>query len=112
MESIQNASKEELIDTIESLQEKNKKTKEELMEKLRKIEGEQLKANISNRQLEGKIKELKGEINSFKKTPLILATITEVFDDNQVGIQGNVGHEFLVNYPNQSTPNTWNPVQE
>lgn len=99
MESIQNASKEELIDTIESLQEKNKKTKEELMEKLRKIEGEQLKANISNRQLEGKIKELKGEINSFKKTPLILATITEVFDDNQVGIQGNVGHEFLVNYP-------------
>ena len=30
---------------------------------------------------------------------MILATITEVFDDNQVGIQGNVGHEFLVNYP-------------
>ena len=99
MESIKDASKEELIDTIESLQEENEKTKDELMEKLRKLEGEQLKTNVSNRQLEGKIKELKGEIKSFKKTPLILATITEVFDDNQVGIQGNVGHEVLVNYP-------------
>ena len=69
------------------------------MEKLRKLEGEQLKSNVSNRQLEGKIKELKGEIKSFKKNPLILATITEVFDDNQVGIKGNVGHEFLVTYP-------------
>ena len=82
MESIKDASKEELIDTIESLQEENEKTKDELMKKLRKLEGEQLKTNVSNRQLEGKIKELKGEIRSFKKTPLILATITEVFDDN------------------------------
>ncbi|WP_458403136.1 proteasome-activating nucleotidase [Methanobrevibacter sp.] len=74
-------------------------SKDELMKKVRTLEGEQLKANINNRQLEGKIKELKGEINSFKKTPLILATITEVFDNNQVGIKGAVGHEFLVNYP-------------
>ena len=99
MESIENATKEELIDTIESMQEENEKAKKELMEKLRKLEGEQLKSNISNRQLEGKIRELKGEIKSFKKNPLILATVTEVFDDNQVGIQGNVGHEFLVTYP-------------
>ena len=99
MESVKEASKEELIETIESLKEENTKTKEELMEKVRSLEGEQLKTNVSNRQLEGKIKELKGEINSFKKTPLILATITEVFDNNQVGIKGNVGHEFLVNYP-------------
>ena len=99
MESNTNASKEELIETIEFLKEENSKTVDELMEKLRSIEGEQLKTNISNRQLEGKIKELKGEINSFKKTPLILATVTEVFDDKQVGIQGAVGHEFLVNYP-------------
>lgn len=74
-------------------------SKDELMKKVRTLEGEQLKANVNNRQLEGKIKELKGEINSFKKTPLILATITEVFDNNQVGIKGAVGHEFLVNYP-------------
>lgn len=99
MESVSDASKEELIETIESLKEENEKTKEDLMEKVRSLEGEQLKTNISNRQLEGKIKELKGEIKSFKKTPLILATVTEVFDDNQVGIMGNVGHEFLVSYP-------------
>lgn len=99
MESADNASKEELIETIESLKEENEKTKEELMAKVRDLEGEQLKSNISNHQLEGKIKELKGEIKSFKKNPLILATVTEVFDDNQVGIQGHVGHEFLVTYP-------------
>lgn len=99
MESIENASKDELIETIESLKEENEKTVDDLMEKLRSIEGEQLKTNISNRQMEGKIRELKGEINSFKKTPLILATVTEVFDDKQVGIQGAVGHEFLVTYP-------------
>ena len=99
MESIENASKDELLETIELLKEENEKTVDELMEKLRSIEGEQLKTNISNRQMEGKIRELKGEINSFKKTPLILATVTEVFDDKQVGIQGAVGHEFLVTYP-------------
>jgi proteasome regulatory subunit len=99
MESHADASREELIETIEFLKEENEKTVDELMEKLRSIEGEQLKTNISNRQMEGKIRELKGEINSFKKTPLILATVTEVFDDKQVGIQGAVGHEFLVTYP-------------
>lgn len=76
-----------------------KASKEELIEKVRTLEGEQLKSNISNRQLEGKVKELKGEIKSYKKTPLILATVTEVFDDKLVGIQGAVGHEFLVTYP-------------
>ncbi len=99
MESNSDASKEELIETIEFLKQENEKTVDELMEKLRSIEGEQLKSNITNRQMEGKIRELKGEINSFKKTPLILATVTEVFDDKQVGIQGAVGHEFLVTYP-------------
>lgn len=99
MEPNSDASREELIETIEFLKEENEKTVDELMEKLRSIEGEQLKTNISNRQMEGKIRELKGEINSFKKTPLILATVTEVFDDQQVGIQGAVGHEFLVTYP-------------
>ncbi len=99
MESFENASKDELLETIELLKEENEKTVDELMDKLRSIEGEQLKTNISNRQMEGKIRELKGEINSFKKTPLILATVTEVFDDKQVGIQGAVGHEFLVTYP-------------
>ena len=99
MDSFENASKDELLETIELLKEENEKTVDELMDKLRSIEGEQLKTNISNRQMEGKIRELKGEINSFKKTPLILATVTEVFDDKQVGIQGAVGHEFLVTYP-------------
>lgn len=69
MESIDDFSREELLETIEVLKEENEKTVDELMEKLRSIEGEQLKTNISNRQMEGKIRELKGEINSFKKTP-------------------------------------------
>lgn len=98
MEHIKDASKEELIETIESLREENSKI-DELTEKLRTLEGEQLKSSVSNRQLEGKIKELKGEINSFKKTPLVLATVTEVFDETKIGIQGAVGHEFLVTCP-------------
>ena len=109
MESLKDASKEELLGEIAYLKEENEKTIDELMEKLRAIEGEQLKTNISNHQLEGKIKELKGEIKSFKKTPLILATITEVFDDKQVGIQGAVGHEFLVNYPGSIDKNLLEP---
>ena len=83
MESMKAASKDELIETIDSLKEENEKIVGELTEKLRALEGEQLKSNVSNRQLEGKIKELKGEINSFKKTPLVLATVTEVFDDTK-----------------------------
>ena len=99
MESSKETSKEQLLETIESLKEENEKTRDELMQKVRALEGEQLKSNVSNRQLEGKIKELKGEINSFKKTPLVLATVTEVFDDTKIGIQGAVGHEFLVTCP-------------
>lgn len=98
MESIKDASREELVREIESLKEENSKI-DELNEKVRSLEGEQLKSNVSNRQLEGKIKELKGEINSFKKTPLVLATVTEVFDETKIGIQGAVGHEFLVTCP-------------
>lgn len=99
MESANENSKEQLLETIESLKEENEKTKDELMQKVRALEGEQLKSNVSNRQLEGKIKELKGEINSFKKTPLVIATVTEVFDETKIGIQGAVGHEFLVTCP-------------
>ena len=95
-------SKEKLLEKIETLEKENKTLKEEKSEstkKLRSLEAKELKQNVSNRQLEGKIKELKGEINSFKKTPLILATITEVFDDKRVGIRGHVGHDFVVTYP-------------
>ena len=60
MESIEDVSKEELIETIDTLKEDNEKIVDELNEKLRVLEGEQLKSNVSNRQLEGKIKELKG----------------------------------------------------
>lgn len=95
METFADSSKEELIETLK----KENANKNELIQKIRTLEQEQLKQNVSNRQLEGKINELKGEINSFKRNPLILATITEVFDDRQVGIKGNVGHEFLVSYP-------------
>ena len=55
MGSVSESSKEDLIETIDELKHKE----EELMQKLRSLEGEQLKSNISNRQLEGKIKELK-----------------------------------------------------
>lgn len=95
-------SKEKLLEKIETLKNENKILKEEKSEstkKLRSLEAKELKQNVSNRQLEGKIRELKGEINSFKKTPLILATITEVFDNNRVGIRGHVGHDFVVTYP-------------
>ena len=90
---------ESLESENEHLKEENSKDKNELMNKIRNLEKQQLKSDISNRQLEGKVRELKGEIKSFKRSPLILATITEVFDDNRVGIQGTVGHELLVNCP-------------
>ena len=102
MESSTEIPKDELLEKIKTLENENKTLKEEKSEntkKLRNLETKELKQNVSNRQLEGKIKELKGEIKSFKKTPLILATITEVFDDNRVGIRGHVGHDFVVTYP-------------
>lgn len=44
MESIENASKEELIESIESLKQENDKVKDELMQKVRYLESEQLKS--------------------------------------------------------------------
>ena len=46
MESLDNASKEELLETIESLKEENSKI-DDLTQKLRELEGEQLKSSVS-----------------------------------------------------------------
>lgn len=66
-------SEEVLLEKIRTLEDENKILKEENTEstkKLRNLETKELKQNVSNRQLEGKIKELKGEIKSFKKNTI------------------------------------------
>lgn len=61
------SSKEELMETIESLKEENSKTVDELMEKLRIIEGEQLKTTSATTNSKEKSKNLKEKSNHSKR---------------------------------------------
>ena len=90
---------EKLNKEIESLKTENSKNKNELTRRIRDLEKDQLLQEIDNRKLNYKIDQLKSEIKAYQKTPQILATVVDKFNDDKVAIRGTVGHTLLVSYP-------------
>ncbi|MBE6509855.1 MAG: AAA family ATPase [Methanobrevibacter millerae] len=71
----------------------------ELMSRFRNLEKEYLLQGIENEKLERNIKELKKEIDTYKKIPQILATVVDRLEEDKVAIRGTVGHTLIVGYP-------------
>ena len=71
----------------------------ELMSRFRNLEKEYLLQGIENEKLERNIKELKKEIDTYKKIPQILATVVDRLEEDKVAIKGTVGHTLIVGYP-------------
>lgn len=71
----------------------------ELMSRFRNLEKEYLLQGIENEKLERNIKELKKEIDTYKKIPQILATVVDRLEKDKVAIRGTVGHTLIVGYP-------------
>ena len=104
-DDLENTSKEQLIDTVENLQneidllkEENSKARSNLMFKVRKLEKDKVLIENEKIRLEKDNKSLRSEIDRFRSPPLVLATITEILDDNRMTVKSSTGPSFLVNY--------------
>ena len=104
-DDLENTSKEQLIDTVENLQneidllkEENSKARSNLMFKVRKLEKDKVLIENEKIRLEKDNKSLRTEIDRFRSPPLVLATITEILDDNRMTVKSSTGPSFLVNY--------------
>ena len=102
---LENSSKDQLIEKVESLQdeiellrEEKSKAKSNLMWKVRKLEKDKVLIENEKIRLEKDNKSLRSEIDRFRSPPLVLATITEILDDNRMTVKSSTGPSFLVNY--------------
>ena len=104
-DDLENSSKEQLIEKVESLQdevnnlrEEKSKAKSNLMWKVRKLEKDKVLIENEKIRLERETKSLRSEVDRFRSPPLVLATITEVLDDHRMTVKSSTGPSFLVNY--------------
>ena len=104
-DDLENFSKEDLIEKIESLQdevdsvrEEKSKAKSNLMWKVRKLEKDKVLVENEKIRLEREVKSLRSEVERFRSPPLVLASITEVLDDHRMTVKSSTGPSFLVNY--------------
>ena len=104
-DDLENYSKEQLIEQVESLREEidllreeKSKAKSNLMWKVRKLEKDKVLIENEKIRLERETKSLRSEVDRFRSPPLVLATITEVLDDNRMTVKSSTGPSFLVNY--------------
>ena len=102
---LENSSKEQLVEKVESMQEEidslkeeNSKAKSNLMWKVRKLEKDKVLIENEKIRLERETKSLRSEVERFRSPPLVLATITEVLDDYRMTVKSSTGPSFLVNY--------------
>lgn len=102
--NIENSSQQLLnkIDNLKEemslLKEENSKTKSNLMWKVRKLEKDKVLIENEKIRLERETKSLRAEVERFRSPPLILATITEILDDNRMTVKSSTGPSFLINY--------------
>ena len=102
---LENSSKDELIEKVESMQEEidalreeKSKAKSNLMWKVRKLEKDKVLIENEKIRLEREAKSLRSEVDRFRSPPLVIATITEVLDDHRMTVKSSTGPSFLVNY--------------
>lgn len=89
---------EDLKKEIQILKEENTKTKRNLMWKVRKLEKDKVFTENEKIRLERELKILKVEVERFRSPPLVLATITEILDNNRLAVKSSTGPHFLINY--------------
>ena len=102
---LENSSKEQLIEKVEDLEnqvdllrEEKSKAKSNLMWKVRKLEKDKVLVENEKIRLEREIKSLRSEIERFRSPPLVIATITEVLDEQRMTVKSSTGPSFLVSY--------------
>lgn len=100
---------EDLKKEVRMLKEENTKTKRNLMWKVRKLEKDKVLTENEKIRLERETKSLRGEVERFRSPPLVLATITEILDDNRMTVKSSTGPHFVINYSKSLNENLIEP---
>ncbi len=83
---------------LSNLLDKHETIERNLTWEVRKLEKDKVLLENENLRLDREVKSLKSEISRFRTPPLVLATISEVLEDNQVVVKSTTGPTFLLKY--------------
>lgn len=83
---------------VSALIDKHETIERNLTWEVRKLEKDKVLLENENLRLDREVKSLKSEINRFRTPPLVLATISEILDDNKVVVKSTTGPSFLLKY--------------
>lgn len=89
---------DDLKKEIKMLKEENTKNKRNLMWKVRKLEKDKLLSENEKIRLDRELKSLRSEVERFRSPPLVIATITEILDDERMAVKSSTGPHFIINY--------------
>ena len=76
---------------ITNLIDKHEAIERNLTWEVRKLEKDKVLLENENLRLDREVKSLKSGINRFRIPPLVLATVSEILDDNQVVVKSSTG---------------------
>ena len=83
---------------LSTLLDKHETSERNLTWEVRKLEKDKVLLENENLRLDREVKSLKSEISRFRTPPLVIATISEILDDNQVVVKSTTGPSFLLKY--------------
>lgn len=83
---------------LTNLLDKHEAIERNLTWEVRKLEKDKVLLENENLRLDREVKSLKSEINRFRTPPLVLATVSEILDNNQVVVKSSTGPSFLLRY--------------
>lgn len=92
-----NVQREEDIE-LSNILDKHETIERNLTWEVRKLEKDKVLLENENLRLDREVKSLKSEISRFRTPPLVLATISEILEDNQVVVKSSTGPSFLLKY--------------
>ena len=92
-----NVQREEDVE-LSSLLDKHETIERNLTWEVRKLEKDKVLLENENLRLDREVKSLKSEISRFRTPPLVLATVSEMLEDNQVVVKSSTGPSFLLKY--------------
>ena len=88
---------------ISALIDKHETIERNLTWEVRKLEKDKVLLENENLRLDREVKSLKSEINRFRTPPLVLATITEILEENKVVVKSTTGPSFLLKYSDKDS---------
>jgi len=83
---------------VSALIDKHETIERNLTWEVRKLEKDKVLLENENLRLDREVKSLKSEINRFRTPPFVLATISEILEDNKVVVKSTTGPSFLLKY--------------